>query len=161
MEKRRTCTSVEGHSRARRYAGGILYALRHSSIVRGLRKGLPIQQVAKLHNTSVKISNDTTLNTLRPPWKTSQGRRSCPWCRGVMETWCQWENACKKSYCGLDRIHSSEGAGSHADEIRTKLAPLISPRALPEAIAMMRRLALNLREWGYLHFRMASSGRGI
>jgi hypothetical protein len=31
------------------------YALRHSSIVRGLRKGLPIQQVAKLHNTSVKM----------------------------------------------------------------------------------------------------------
>ena len=27
----------------------------HSSIVRGLRKGLPIQQVAKLHNTSVKM----------------------------------------------------------------------------------------------------------
>jgi integrase len=33
----------------------IPYALRHSSIVRSLRKGLPIQQVAKLHNTSVKM----------------------------------------------------------------------------------------------------------
>ena len=33
----------------------IPYALRHSSIVRGLRKGLPIQQVAKLHNTSVRM----------------------------------------------------------------------------------------------------------
>ena len=33
----------------------IPYALRHSSIVRGLRKSLPIQQVAKLHNTSVKM----------------------------------------------------------------------------------------------------------
>jgi integrase len=33
----------------------ISYALRHSSIVRGLRKGLPIQQVAKLHNTSVNM----------------------------------------------------------------------------------------------------------
>jgi hypothetical protein len=33
----------------------IPYALRHSSIVRGLSKGLPIQQVAKLHNTSVKM----------------------------------------------------------------------------------------------------------
>lgn len=33
----------------------ILYALRHSSIVRSLRKNLPIQQVAKLHNTSVKM----------------------------------------------------------------------------------------------------------
>jgi integrase len=33
----------------------IPYALRHSSIVRGLRKGLPIQQVAKQHNTSVKM----------------------------------------------------------------------------------------------------------
>jgi hypothetical protein len=33
----------------------ISYALRHASIVRGLRKGLPIQQVAKLHNTSVKM----------------------------------------------------------------------------------------------------------
>jgi len=30
-------------------------ALRHSSIVRGLRKRLPIQQVAKLRNTSVKM----------------------------------------------------------------------------------------------------------
>jgi hypothetical protein len=27
------------------------YALRQSSLVRGLRKGLPIQQVAKLHST--------------------------------------------------------------------------------------------------------------
>jgi hypothetical protein len=33
----------------------ISYALRHSSIVRGLRKGLPIQQVAKMHNTSVRM----------------------------------------------------------------------------------------------------------
>jgi integrase len=33
----------------------IPYALRHSSIFRGLRKDLPIQQVAKLHNTSVKM----------------------------------------------------------------------------------------------------------
>lgn len=33
----------------------IPYALRHSSIVHGLRKGLPIQQVAELQNTSVKM----------------------------------------------------------------------------------------------------------
>jgi integrase len=33
----------------------IPYALRHSSIVRGLRKGLPIQHVAKMHNTSVEM----------------------------------------------------------------------------------------------------------
>jgi integrase len=33
----------------------IPYALRHSSIVRGLRNRLPIQRVAKLHNTSVKM----------------------------------------------------------------------------------------------------------
>uniref|UniRef100_UPI0019549B4F hypothetical protein n=1 Tax=Klebsiella pneumoniae TaxID=573 RepID=UPI0019549B4F len=33
----------------------IPYALRHSSIVRGLRNGLPIQHVAKLHNTSVAM----------------------------------------------------------------------------------------------------------
>lgn len=33
----------------------IPYALRHSSIVRGLRNQLPIQHVAKMHNTSVKM----------------------------------------------------------------------------------------------------------
>jgi integrase len=33
----------------------IPYALRHSSIVRGLRNGLPIQHVAKSHNTSVAM----------------------------------------------------------------------------------------------------------
>jgi integrase len=33
----------------------IPYALRHSSIVRGLRKRLPIQQVAKMHDTSVDM----------------------------------------------------------------------------------------------------------
>ncbi|WP_315730318.1 MULTISPECIES: tyrosine-type recombinase/integrase [unclassified Bradyrhizobium] len=33
----------------------IPYALRHSSIVRGLRNMLPIQHVAKLHNTSVQM----------------------------------------------------------------------------------------------------------
>src|ERR1700736_3982389 len=59
-----------------------------------------------------KCSSGTTRNTLRPPWKTSQGRQSCPWCRGVMETWCRWENARKGSSCGLDRIYSSDGAGT-------------------------------------------------
>jgi integrase len=33
----------------------IPYALRHSSIVRGLKKLLPIQHVAKMHNTSVEM----------------------------------------------------------------------------------------------------------
>jgi hypothetical protein len=27
-------------------------------------------------------------------------------------TWCRWENARKGSSCGLDRIHSSDGAGT-------------------------------------------------
>jgi hypothetical protein len=30
-----------------------------------------------------------------------------------METWGRWENARKGSSCGLDRIHSSDGAGNH------------------------------------------------
>ncbi|MGY3410908.1 DNA-binding NarL/FixJ family response regulator [Bradyrhizobium sp. GM5.1] len=50
-----TVGRAEGHSRTREYAGGDSYALRQSSIVRGLRKGFLIQQVAKLHNTSVKM----------------------------------------------------------------------------------------------------------
>jgi len=33
----------------------IPYALRHSSIVRGLRAGLPIRLVAALHDTSVAM----------------------------------------------------------------------------------------------------------
>jgi integrase len=33
----------------------VAYSLRHSSIVRGLRAGLPVQLVAKLHDTSVKM----------------------------------------------------------------------------------------------------------
>jgi site-specific recombinase XerD len=33
----------------------IPYALRHSSIVRGLRAGLPIRLVAALHDTSVEM----------------------------------------------------------------------------------------------------------
>ncbi len=36
-------------------SGVIPYALRHSSIVRALKKGLPIQHVAKMHNTSVEM----------------------------------------------------------------------------------------------------------
>jgi integrase len=39
-------------SRARLAAGIIPYALRHSSIVRGLRAGLPVRLVAALHDTS-------------------------------------------------------------------------------------------------------------
>lgn len=35
--------------------GAIPYALRHSSIVRGLRNGLPIRLVAALHDTSVEM----------------------------------------------------------------------------------------------------------
>ena len=35
--------------------GVIAYALRHSSIVRALKAGLPIQHVAKMHNTSVEM----------------------------------------------------------------------------------------------------------
>jgi integrase len=33
--------------------GTVPYALRHSSIVRGIRSGLPIRLVAALHDTSV------------------------------------------------------------------------------------------------------------
>ena len=36
-------------------AGTIMYALRHSSIVRGLRAGLPIRLVASLHDTSTEM----------------------------------------------------------------------------------------------------------
>lgn len=39
-------------ARAEVPAGTIMYALRHSSIVRGLRMGLPIRLVASLHDTS-------------------------------------------------------------------------------------------------------------
>lgn len=35
--------------------GVIPYALRHSSIVRGIRAGLPIRLVAALHDTSVAM----------------------------------------------------------------------------------------------------------
>ncbi len=41
--------------RERRIAGSHSLCPRHSAIVRGLRNGLPIQQVAKLHNTSVTL----------------------------------------------------------------------------------------------------------
>jgi integrase len=36
-------------------AGIVPYSLRHSSIVRGLREGLPIRLVAALHDTSVEM----------------------------------------------------------------------------------------------------------
>ena len=39
-------------ARAGLAAGTIPYALRHSSIVRGLRAGLPVRLVAALHDTS-------------------------------------------------------------------------------------------------------------
>jgi integrase len=35
--------------------GTVMYALRHSSIVRGLRAGLPVRLVAALHDTSIKM----------------------------------------------------------------------------------------------------------
>ena len=50
----------------------------------GFRKGLPIEHVAKLRSTSVKMIERHYTNTLRA-LKTSQGRRTCPWCRGGME----------------------------------------------------------------------------
>lgn len=36
-------------------AGTVMYALRHSSVVRGLRAGLPVRLVAALHDTSVQM----------------------------------------------------------------------------------------------------------
>ena len=42
-------------ARAGLAAGTIPYALRHSSIVRGLRAGLPVRLVAALHDTSVAM----------------------------------------------------------------------------------------------------------
>ena len=33
----------------------VMYALRHSSIVRGLRSGLPVRLVAALHDTSIEM----------------------------------------------------------------------------------------------------------
>ena len=41
--------------RAELPAGTIMYALRHSSIVRGLRAGLPVRLVASLHDTSTEM----------------------------------------------------------------------------------------------------------
>ncbi|EKX59530.1 hypothetical protein D516_2685 [Rhodobacter sp. AKP1] len=41
--------------RARLPAGTIMYAFRHSSIVRGLRAGLPVRLVASLHDTSTAM----------------------------------------------------------------------------------------------------------
>ena len=53
MEDGRTHSPVAFYPRARKATRS--YALRHSSIVRSLRNRLPIQHVAKLHNTSVKM----------------------------------------------------------------------------------------------------------
>jgi hypothetical protein len=36
-------------------ADTVMYALRHSSIVRGLKKNLPVRLVAALHDTSVEM----------------------------------------------------------------------------------------------------------
>ena len=36
-------------------AGTVMYALRHSSIVRGLMKNLPVRLVAALHDTSIEM----------------------------------------------------------------------------------------------------------
>ncbi|RUT34542.1 integrase [Arsenicitalea aurantiaca] len=36
-------------------SGTVMYALRHSSIVRGLRAGLPVRLVASLHDTSIEM----------------------------------------------------------------------------------------------------------
>src|SRR5712672_2654501 len=52
-----------------------------------------------------------------------------------METWCRWENARKGSSFGLDRIHSSDGAG---------IRPLVQhPRAEPKFQGPER-----MRSWG-------------
>ena len=42
-------------ARAELPAGTIMYAFRHSSIVRGLRAGLPVRLVASLHDTSTEM----------------------------------------------------------------------------------------------------------
>jgi hypothetical protein len=64
---------------------------------------------------SVRISNGTTRNTLRPPWKTSQGQQSCPWCRGVMERWehhgTNRENLCRALFmlcCRFEQLDTVE-----------------------------------------------------
>jgi type II secretory pathway component PulK len=66
--------------------------------VRGLRKGLPIQQVAKLHNTSVKMIERhyakyiaTALEDLARAAVVSLVPRS-------EGTWGRWENARKGSH---------------------------------------------------------------
>jgi integrase len=41
--------------KARLPAGAVMYSLRHSSIVRALRKNLPVRLVAALHDTSVEM----------------------------------------------------------------------------------------------------------
>jgi hypothetical protein len=83
---------------------------------------LPIQQVAKLHNTSVKMIERhyakyiaTALEDLARAAVVSLVPRSTG---NVVPM----GKARKGSSCGLDRIHSSDGAGNHADQIRTKLA---------------------------------------
>src|SRR5258708_7294433 len=48
-----------------------------------------------------------------------------------METWCRWENARKGSSCGLDRIHSSDGAGTPrvTRELRDHLRARVDARS--------------------------------
>ena len=40
-----------------------------------------------------RIWSDLRNGSVCRVWKTSQELQSCRWCRGVMETWCRWENA--------------------------------------------------------------------
>lgn len=46
---------MEGDLRAGGLSGVVPYALRHSSIVRAIRSGLPIRLAAAMHDTSVAM----------------------------------------------------------------------------------------------------------
>jgi len=81
----------------------IPYALRHSSIVRGLRKGLPIQQVAKLHNTSVKMIERHYAKYIATALKTSQGRSCIPGAASNGNV-CRWENVRKGTTEAYGRV---------------------------------------------------------
>ena len=93
------------------------YALRHSSIVRGLRSGVPVRIVAALHDTSTVDDRSSITARTSWIWPTNwRAARSCPWCLSRLRR------------CRLSRDAGSE-AGPQALAVADGIARAVRTRS--------------------------------
>ena len=88
-----------------------MYALRHSSIVRMLKRNVPIRLVASLHNTSTEMIEKHYSKYITEHSDESRATRCCTY-RPPPTTWSHW--------CGDRRDFDTKPLGTHVVRLEAR-----------------------------------------